>query len=133
MDHPHSYETETRDYLAEARRILAGETAMIPQLEHLKALQAAYHAEVDEFNEGFEAFKNGVRYEDLEDRPNDMNQVGWAWAAFQPERFKSSPGPNERISTHGEGCWRSHHGCAIAMIERLSKPTATDSGQSEQK
>jgi len=27
-----------RDYLAEARRILAGETAMLPQIEHLKAI-----------------------------------------------------------------------------------------------
>jgi len=23
------------------------------------------------------------------------------------------------ISTHWEGCWRAHHPCAIALIERL--------------
>lgn len=25
----------------------------------------------------------------------------------------------DRIRTHWEGCWRSHHDCAVAMIERL--------------
>lgn len=31
----------------------------------------------------------------------------------------------ELASTHWDDCWRKHHGCAVAMIERLSAVTET--------
>lgn len=33
---------------------------------------------------------------------------------FLPYTFTDNPG-----ATHWEGCWRAHHACAVAMIERL--------------
>ena len=37
---------------------------------------------------------------------------------FGPSRDRYGSGPG---STHWDECWRAHHGCAIAKIERLLK------------
>jgi hypothetical protein len=38
--------------------------------------------EIAEFNAGCDAYKNGVRFADLEVGPHDQTGIGYAWAAF---------------------------------------------------
>jgi hypothetical protein len=38
--------------------------------------------EIDEFNEGFQAYGKGVRFEDLPEGKHDQLGIGYAWAAF---------------------------------------------------
>jgi two-component SAPR family response regulator len=70
-------------------------------------LKAMRVAEVEEFNEGFEAYKNGVRYDDLPDRPYDVIGSGYAWAAFDDlrrdaERYRWLRGNGAIISRDAE-------------------------------
>lgn len=40
---------------------------------------------------------------------------------FNGPKYGDGPG-----STHWDECWRAHHGCAIAKIERDAQSTATE-------
>jgi hypothetical protein len=42
--------------------------------------------EIAEFNAGCDAYKNGVRFADLEVGPHDQTGIGYAWAAFDDLR-----------------------------------------------
>jgi hypothetical protein len=42
--------------------------------------------EIAEFNAGCDAYKNGVRFEDVEVGPHDQTGIGYAWAAFDDLR-----------------------------------------------
>jgi hypothetical protein len=67
--------------------------------------------EIAEFNAGCDAYKNGVRFADLEVGPHDQTGIGYAWAAFddlRKQRDEAVALVRRMISVFGVGAMRRH-------------------------
>lgn len=99
-----SHKTTPEDYYGgqfwdyDDLKLLADSANRIEQLEReLAEARRKYAEEVDEFNSGFEAYKNGVSYEDLHDGPHDQVGCGYAWAAFDDLRRELAEARKEQM------------------------------------
>jgi hypothetical protein len=73
--------------------------------------------EIAEFNAGCDAYKNGVRFADLEVGPHDQTGIGYAWAAFDDLRKQR----DEAVATLKEiGRYLGYIQCPCSPKERNS-------------